>query len=193
MEESLNWLEIPDEVIICKDPAMWKAIHIKKTLYDSISFGDNEILSEMKVDLSRAESIDILIEGLGEKPLFTYHVRRSQKQKHIAITRCYDITDSPLSQAVEGRAQASELKELNLLHFSNLDIGDIEAIERNCPHLTSLSIISRWSLQGSFRLVVVNDDHALAITKNMPDLRHLGLFGSGITSNGLEAVIYELH
>ena len=86
----------------------------------------------------------------------------SNKLKCLSLTSCYDITGSWLSEAV------SWVPQLEELHISDtyIDVQYIDVIGQNCPQLKS------FTMNKEFRRPHNNDD-ALAIANNMPELRHL--------------------
>ncbi|CAI9262590.1 unnamed protein product [Lactuca saligna] len=201
MKKSPNWLVMPHDVMvdiiqrlptleifnsarkvcrtwqrICKDPAMWKVIHMN-TRYDGY---DLEILTKHAVNLSCGELIDISIEYFGSNDLLNYIALRSSNLKCLSLTNCFHMTGSGLSQAVR------KLARLEKLHICLIDIneGDIEVIGKNCPQLKSFKMCKPF--RGRFKC----DYHAFAIAYYMPQLSHLELFDIEMTNDGLEAILY---
>ncbi|CAH1448701.1 unnamed protein product [Lactuca virosa] len=205
MEESPNWLEMPPELMasilqrlgaveilnsarkvcttwrrICKDPDIWKTIDMHKPVDTWDTDYDLEILTKQAVDLSCGELIDISIEYFGSDDLLDHILLRSSKLKNLCLMNCFDITGSRLSQAVK---RVPQLEKLHLSYIS-INVEDIELIGQNCPHLKS------FKLNKEFRRPrIENDDDALAIANNMPELRHLQVFGSKMSNDGLEAIL----
>ncbi|KAI3495480.1 hypothetical protein L1887_37821 [Cichorium endivia] len=134
-------------------------------------------LTKEAVDLSCGELIDISIQGFCTDELLDHIVLRSSKLKRLCLLNCHRITDGALSQAVK------RVPQLEKLHLSDVivDAQVIEVIGRNCPQLKSFKMNNVDD--------DLNDEHALAIASNMPQLSHLELTTSDIGDNGLEAIL----
>ncbi|KAI3709980.1 hypothetical protein L2E82_39753 [Cichorium intybus] len=205
MEETPNWLEMPDDLManilqrlhtgeilssarkvcttwrrICKNPEMWKVIVMHNPVDHYADHYNLERLTEQVVDLSCGELIDISIEGFGTDELLDHIASRSCKLKRLSLTSCYDMTRSGLIQAVK---RVPQLEELSITKFF-ISTVDMEAIGQNCPQLKSLTVDT-----GSFGLADYDDGYALAIANNMPQLRCLQFFDRDMTNNGLQAII----
>ena len=76
------------------------------------------------------------------------------------------------------------LEELDIT-ISSLSEETIEAVGCRCPHLKSF----KWN-HDEYRLPDIQcDDEAVAIAKNMPELRHLQLIRNRLTNDGLQAIL----
>ncbi|CAH1448693.1 unnamed protein product [Lactuca virosa] len=70
---------------------------------------------------------------------------------------------------------------------THINAEDIEVIGRNCPQLKSFKISHmRYTWTGPY---LQCDDQAVAIANNMPELRHLQIYGDEMTNDGLEAIL----
>ncbi|KAI3680981.1 hypothetical protein L6452_35761 [Arctium lappa] len=205
MAETPNWLEMPHEIMamilqrlgaveildsaqkvcttwrrICKDPAMWKVIDIHYSSDGWDTDYDIEKLTKQAVHRSCGELIDISLECFGTDDLLDHISRCSSKLKHLRLTNCYSIRGSGLTHAVKN------LPHLETLHlfYTSIYPEDIEVIGRNCPHLKS------FKMKTEFRQSHIEcDADALAIASSMPALRHLQLFGSKMTDDGLQVIL----
>ncbi|XP_047308235.1 putative F-box/LRR-repeat protein 23 [Impatiens glandulifera] len=76
------------------------------------------------------------------------------------------------------------MEELHL-HFGNITEVGLENVGRSCPGLKSLTHNRHTAL------INVDDPNseALAISRTMPQLRHLSLIGNSITNTGLQAIL----
>ncbi|KAI3709985.1 hypothetical protein L2E82_39758 [Cichorium intybus] len=203
MKNPPNWLEMPDELManilqrlgtvdklriartvcgtwrrICKDPAMWKIVYIDK-FHDGCDTDYNlEMLVKQAVDLSCGELIDISIVGFCDDYLLDYIVLRSSKLKSFSIWDCYDVSGWGVSQAVK---RVPQLEKLHLTDTCTIP-EEIEVIGRNCPQLKSFETDIREPFMEC-------DDQAVAIAKNMPELRHLRIYGLIMTNHGVRAIL----
>lgn len=77
-----------------------------------------------------------------------------------------------------------KLSQLEEFHLSRTypTAKDIEDIGQNCPQLKSFSMNQVCQHPQ-------NDDTALAIANNMPELRHLQVIGNCMTKIGLQAIL----
>ncbi|CAI9262586.1 unnamed protein product [Lactuca saligna] len=204
MKESPKWLEIPHELMvnifqrlrtlellngamkvctswwrICKDPAIWKVIDVDSWDVCHTNY-DLEMLTKKAVDLSCGELTDLSIKGFGTDDLLDYMLIRSSKLNSLSLWCCFDITGSGLRRSVK---RVPQLEKLHLTSIS-INIEDIKVIGRNCPQLKSFEM--DMTITGSF---IKYDDDALAIANNMPELRHLQVFGSKMTNYGFKAIL----
>ncbi|KAI3709977.1 hypothetical protein L2E82_39748 [Cichorium intybus] len=161
---------------ICKDPAMWKVIDIPSPVYRHDY--DIDMLIRQAVDLSRGELIEFSIAGFEIIDLLDFVVRRSSKLKRLCMKNCHEISDRGFGWEIK------RLPELEKLHLANtyLTAKDIEEIGQNCPKLKSFTM--NHAYDGPH-----NDDNALAIANNMPELRHLQVIGDNMTRIGLEGIL----
>ncbi|GFP81196.1 putative F-box/LRR-repeat protein 23, partial [Phtheirospermum japonicum] len=107
---------------------------------------------------------------------------RSSRLKHLTLACCDHISREGLTRAV---TKFPKLEELHLiLTPAWIYAGDIETISISCPLLKSFAFNRRGYM---FR--AVDNSCALAIAKNMPNLRHLGLLGNDMSDEGVKAIL----
>ena len=166
---------------VCRDPSMWRCIDMQNTgnLWE-VPY-NLEKMCRHAVDRSRGQLIDINIEYFGTDDLLLYISQRSSQLRRLQLVFSYEITGDGLIQAVQNFPLLEELH----LYYTSIDAKAIEAIGRACPQLKSFKLNNRWYRQQ----YVVCDMEALAIAQNMPELRHLQLFGNKMTNEGLQAIL----
>lgn len=201
-----NWLELPPDVItmillklgaieilvsaqkvctlwwnLCKAPLMWRSI-------DMCNLGDNwnmpydlEKMTMHAIDRSCGGLVDISLWDFATDELLKYITYRTSNLKHLRLICCNDITDEGLQEAAKGLPFLEDLE----ISYSSLTDEAIEAVGRCCPYLKSF----RFNITGYRRPRTESDEKALAIAKNMPELRHLQLFGNKLTNDGLKAIL----
>ncbi|KAK2992848.1 hypothetical protein RJ640_002948 [Escallonia rubra] len=170
-----NWLELPPEVTasilrrlgavelletarkvcttwrnICKDPAMWRTVDIRKSRETNLRQHDLE---------------EITMSAL----------------KRLQLAYCYGNISPETFREVFKKLPL--LEELHL-YFTVFDKEDIEVAGRFCTLLKSFKL-NRQAHKHPGKC----DDEALAIAESMPELRHLQLFGSTMTDDGLGAIL----
>ncbi|KAJ8758672.1 hypothetical protein K2173_000393 [Erythroxylum novogranatense] len=205
---SRNWLELPPDVTasillrlgaieiltsaqvvcstwraICKEPSMWRSIDMHN-LGDLWGMDyDLEKMCRHAVDRSSSGLIDINIEYFGTDDLLHHIFDRSRHLKRLRLVSCYNISDEGLS-AVAAKAPLLEELEISYCSFSK---ETYEVVGRCCPLLKTFKL----NCQGCiFPGVDIDcDEEALAIAGNMPELRHLQIFGNQLTNNGLQAIL----
>ncbi|XP_057797749.1 F-box protein SKIP19-like [Salvia miltiorrhiza] len=166
---------------VCRDPSMWRCIDMRNTgdLWDMPY--NLEKMCRHAVDRSQGQLIDINIEYFGTDELLHYISQRSSQLRRLQLVFSYGITGDGLIEAVK---KFPLLEELHL-YYTSIDAQAIEAIGRLCPHLKSFTSNNRWYKQE----YLVCDMDARAIAENMPQLRHLQLFGNKMTNEGLQAIL----
>ncbi|CAI9292946.1 unnamed protein product [Lactuca saligna] len=95
---------------ICKDPAMWKVIDMRKQVYRwSMNFHIETLITKL-VDLSCGELIDFSVEGGFEIiPILDYAVQRSSKMKRLYIQNYdYDLVSGGFIWAIKKLPQLEE-------------------------------------------------------------------------------------
>lgn len=141
-----------------------------------------EKMCRYAVDRSQGQLIDINIEYFGTDELLLYISQRCSQLRRLQLVCCYGgITGDVLIQAVRNFPLLEELH----LYYTYIDAEAIEAIGRSCPQLKSFKLNNRWYRQPD----VVCDMEAQVIAQNMPELRHLQLFGNKMTNEGLQAIL----
>ncbi|KAL1188350.1 putative F-box protein [Cardamine amara subsp. amara] len=167
---------------VCKDPSMW----IKIDLRNPGIFGyDWDMMCRHAVALSEGGLLEINFEDYATNSLLSYVAERSSNLRRLKLAMSYPlVTGKGFSDAV------MKLPFLEHLEISErelkLDLKDIEAIGRSCPLLKTLKL-NRPFFMPDFE--DERDKEALAISETMPELRHLELFGNGLTNSGLIAIL----
>ncbi|XP_047309292.1 putative F-box/LRR-repeat protein 23 [Impatiens glandulifera] len=175
---------------ICQDPALWKSI-------DMHHFGDlldRDVLVEMTkhaIDRSCGQLIDINLVYFGNDDLLKYITDRKNQLRRLRIVMCRDITDEGLSEASENLSSIEELHiylgDISLLKYIT-HVG-LYNVGCNCPVLKSLTFNQQGAMMESYEHDFDPNTEALAISRTMPQLRHLSLFGNHMTDIGLQAIL----
>lgn len=162
---------------------MWRVIDMKNLgdLHDMPY--DLSIMCRHAVDRCQGQLIDINIEYFGTDELLRYISQRSNNLRRLQLACCYSISGKALREAVKNFPQ---LEELHLFFMSEISAGDIESIGTSCPMLKSFTFNDRGY---KFPLIECDNEYALAVAKNMPNLSHLRLFGNKLMNEGLEAIL----
>ncbi|GFP81198.1 putative F-box/LRR-repeat protein 23 [Phtheirospermum japonicum] len=134
------------------------------------------------------ERVYYLADGFGDDDLLLYVSDRSSRLKRLTLAYCDCISRESLIRAV------TKFPELEELHLISLPLiisssrwivaGDIETISICCPKLKTFAFNN-----GGYRFRDVDNSRAFAIAKNMPNLRHLGLFGNALSDEGVRAIL----
>lgn len=140
-----------------------------------------EILCYRAVDYSCGNLLDINIEYFGTDDLLRHIANSASHLQRLRLACCYSITDEGLCGVAE---KLSHLEELDI-SISGLSKDPLEAIGRCCPRLKAF----KFNMEGCRRPHIESDDEAFAIAQNMPELRHLQLFGNKMTNDGLLAIL----
>ncbi|KAK2999525.1 hypothetical protein RJ639_024122, partial [Escallonia herrerae] len=201
-----NWLELPPEVTasilrrlgavelletaqkvcttwrsICKDPAMWRTVDIRSSRETNLWLHDVEKITMRAVDLSCGQLEGITIANFASGHLLLYIADRSSQLKRLQLVHCYgNISPETFREAFK---KLPLLEELHI-YFTAFDKGNIEVAGRFCTLLKSFKL-NRQAYKHPLKC----DDEALAIAESMPELRHLQLFGSRMTDDGLGAIL----
>ncbi|KAK4488141.1 hypothetical protein RD792_003883 [Penstemon davidsonii] len=168
---------------VCQDPDMWRSIDMrnKVNIWEMPYEYDLEKMCRHAVDRSEGQLIDINIENFGTDDLLLYISQRCGRLRSLQLVFCYDITDEGLVEAVKNFPLLEELH----LYYTPIDATTIEIVGRSCLQLKSFKLNHR----GYKIPHLVCDLDALAIAENMPELRHLQLFGNKLTDDGLQAIL----
>ncbi|CAK9321245.1 unnamed protein product [Citrullus colocynthis] len=203
-EESRNWLELPADVTstilqklgpidilinaqdvcsswrkICEDPLMWRVIDMRYSGDWWDMDYDLEEMCRQAVERSCGQLIYINIERFGTDDLLHYISHSSNQLSRLRLVYCNRISDEGLIEAVSKLPLLEDLE----LSFCSFDMETLETLGQSCPGLKSLK------LNRQFYRRVECDIAALAIAENMPNLRHLQIFGNSLTNRGLEAIL----
>ncbi|KAA8519420.1 hypothetical protein F0562_013705 [Nyssa sinensis] len=206
VEETRNWLELPPELMamilhrlgaidiltvaqkvcmtwrnICKEPAMWRTIDMQNLgdLWDMEY--DLEIMARHAINRSCGQLVDINVEYFGTDELLQYITDRTSHLRRLQLVCCYSVSGEGLSEAAK---KLPLLEELHL-YYCSLSKEAIETVGRCCPLLKSFKLNDK----GFIHPHIESDEEALAIAENMPELRHLQLFGNKMTNQGLQAIL----
>ncbi|GAU50713.1 hypothetical protein TSUD_123650 [Trifolium subterraneum] len=196
LQRKPNWLELPTDLTknilqrldtvdlvttarfvctqwwkICKDPLMWRTIHmINIDLSDprfSFRLCSFEKICRCAIDLSCGHAEDIAIDYFGRETddLLKYMARRARRLRRLRIVeRSYFDSKKGLNEYVK---EFSLLEELEISSDKKITEEFLEDIGGCCPLLKSLNLANLFDLH-------VNFVHQLfAIAKTMPGLRHL--------------------
>ncbi|XP_058783581.1 putative F-box/LRR-repeat protein 9 [Vicia villosa] len=183
-----NWLELPIDLIknilqrldiveiltiacyvcplwwnICKDPLMWRIIHISNIELIPLNLCCLEKIIRRAVDLSCGHLEDIAIELFCTDDLLKYIAHRASNLRRLKIADCNKISTKGLIEFVK---MFSLLEELHI-SFKHLSKNSIEVIGQFCPLLKSLNLVAPEYAHFDF------NDEVFAIGKTMPGLRHL--------------------
>ncbi|MCD7448093.1 hypothetical protein HAX54_038187 [Datura stramonium] len=174
---------------VCHDPTMWRVIDMRDE--EDVDLDDVDKMCRIAVDRSQGQLLKINIEHFANDDLLEYIAQRSSQLKNLRIVSCDDISDGCLAAVSKNFPMLEELH----IYLSVISSGDIEAIGRSCSQLKSFTLNDSGfrgfkGLRGGFRNLQINvNDQALAIAANMPELRHLALFGNYMTNEGLCAIL----
>ncbi|XP_058752625.1 putative F-box/LRR-repeat protein 23 [Vicia villosa] len=189
-----NWLELPRDVTlnilqrlgtveiitsaclvcpswwnICKDPYIWRTIHVSKFGYPRYSLVDLEKMCRLAVQRSCGQLEDIYIDFIGTDELLEYIADRN-------------LSDIGFIGAVK---KLPLLEELYVSENYKLSRFFYVAAGLCCPFLKSLSYGRMVSVEGFIEV----DDEAFVIAKTMPGLRSLKIDGDVLTSDGIVAIL----
>ncbi|XP_074267730.1 F-box protein SKIP19-like [Silene latifolia] len=205
LENHRNWLELPREItltilkkiaiseilesaqfvcklwyILCKEPSMWRSIRICDVKKPSISFYKTKVL-RCAADRSNGGLIDLDIQGFYPPSVFSQVISRCTGLKRLRLAKCVYISVKALVEALEKLSCLEEL-ELTLCSFGN---EEAVSVIKSCPSITTF----RFNNRGSKSPFLENDEKALAIAANMPQLCHLQLIGNNMSNVGLTAIL----
>ncbi|KAK9697015.1 hypothetical protein RND81_08G009500 [Saponaria officinalis] len=205
LENHINWLELPRDVTLmilmklgtleilesaqfvcklwynlCKDPSIWRIVRIRNN-HEYELVDKHKKMMFNAVDRSAGGLIDVDIEGFGSNDLPSYIASRSSQLKRLRLACCRTISATALIEALE---KLSSLKELELT-LCPFETEKIIQIINTCPSLTTFKL----NELGSMDPTLACDEEALAIARNMPELRNLQIIGNCLTDDGLTAIL----
>ncbi|XP_055805544.1 putative F-box/LRR-repeat protein 23 [Solanum dulcamara] len=172
---------------VCHDSSMWRVIDMRNA-EDVEMDGVFHKACRVAVDRSQGQLSKINIEYFGNDYLLKYIAERSNQLRHLRLVGCDTISKGCLAAVAENFPLLEELH----IYLSAINIVDIEAFGRSCSQLKSFTLNAcgfRGGLTGFSRLQINVNDQAHAIAVNMPELRHLALFGNTMTNEGLCAIL----
>ncbi|KAK7305698.1 hypothetical protein VNO77_43608 [Canavalia gladiata] len=204
-----NWLEVPRDVTskilknlgaihilmsaryvcplwwnICKEPFMWRTIHISNL--DALSYPRTYEIENMcchAVDLSRGQLQDFKSDYIRFYPLLKYIANSKNQLRRLGLVNCWLISDKALIEVANKFPLLEEL-EISYTSVSHLSL---EAIGQNVRYLLTLKF--NKGAYRSFNIPFKLDAEAFAIGKTMQKLRHLELVGNNLTNDGLLAIL----
>ncbi|XP_009600335.2 F-box protein SKIP19-like [Nicotiana tabacum] len=169
---------------VCHDPIMWRDIDMGSDI--DVDIGDDVLdeLCRVAVNRSQGQLHKINIEHFGNDYLLKYIAERSSQLRHLRLVTRDEISDGGLAAVAKNFPLLEELH----IYLAVISKADIEAIGCSCLQLKSFTLnnIGFRGFRSSYYYV---NDEALAIAGNMPELRHLALFGNDLTNEGLCAIL----
>ncbi|XP_010422434.1 PREDICTED: F-box protein SKIP19-like [Camelina sativa] len=159
---------------VCKDPSMWRKIDMHNS--DDMEC-DLEIMCRHAVDRSQGGLVEIDLWYFGTDDLLNYIADRSSNLRSLRLKRCSYITDDGFVEAVVKLPLLEELE----VSYGSLSGESLKVIGQSCLKMTTLKLNRHPQKE--------NDDDALAIAETMLGLRHLQMFGNGLSDTGLNAVL----
>ncbi|KAI3971295.1 hypothetical protein MKW92_021772 [Papaver armeniacum] len=206
-EEIRNWLELPSDVIfhmflklgaidilfraqsVCslwrkfsKEPLLFRSIDMRNRsdLLDDSKYNVEKMAREA-VDRSCGQLVEFSMDNFGSDELLAHIADMSGELRCLRLVSCHQVSGEAFSAMAK---KAVMLEELEICHCS-LSEDTLIAVGNACPRLKSL----RLNRRGYRRPHRECDNEALAVAGNMPELRHLHLFGNKLTNVGLKAIL----
>ncbi|KAI3964008.1 hypothetical protein MKW92_043778 [Papaver armeniacum] len=204
-EEFRNWGELPHDVLshifqklgaidilfraqsVC---SMWRKVSKEPLLFRSIDTRDRwdlfedydmEKIVREAVDRSCGQLAEFSMDYFGSDELLTYIADKCGFLRYLRLLSGDKVSDDALINMAN---KAVMLEELEICHCSfSEDV--LKTVGKACPQLKSF----RLNCRGYRRPHMECDEEALAIAENMPQLRHLHLFGNKLTDVGLRAIL----
>ncbi|RZC44299.1 hypothetical protein C5167_037245 [Papaver somniferum] len=205
--EVRNWLELPPDVLahiflklgaidilfraqsvcsmwrkVSKEPLLFRCIDMRNRwdLFDG-GYYDMEKMAREAVDRSCGQLVEFSMEHFGTDDLVDYIADKTGSLRCLRLVSCYQVSDDALINVAK---KAVILEELEVCHCSFSE-DMLKTVGKACPQLTSF----RLNCRGFRRTRLESDVEALAIAENMPQLRHLHLFGNKLTNVGLRGIL----
>ncbi|KAJ0805302.1 putative F-box domain, leucine-rich repeat domain superfamily, F-box-like domain superfamily [Helianthus annuus] len=172
---------------ICMDPAMWRVIYMESDLVEPLAC---KKICKLAVRRSKGQLVDITLVRFCDYELLKYVADRSSQVRRLEIA-CYfrgrnGIWSEPFKKL-------SSLEELSLVRVK-VRAEYIEAAGRCCPLLKTLKVnqkasASEYAPYDYYDFVNMQNEIAVAIGKNLPQLTRLELIGSSMDNIGLQAIL----
>ncbi|KAH9615620.1 hypothetical protein KSS87_003559 [Heliosperma pusillum] len=203
-----NWVELPEDIWfvilsklttidiienvqkvcmlfrkICKQPSMFKVIDMslpRGYAFMELPY-DLNAMTRFAVDRSNGGLVDIYMEYLCDDDTLVHIVERSKNLKHLRLAHYVYVSDEEL---IEAAKKLPMLEEVQIIICSFAE-ETVKAIGHACPTLTSFSLTGIGSKKQNY----IFNDEALAISRSMPNLRHLQLIGNNMSNEGLKAIL----
>lgn len=173
---------------VCLDPAMWRVIDLENP---GVSDEEYSSMCRCAMDRSQGQLIELRIANFGDDELLCCIVDGSSHLQRLTLANTYYISGTALSEAVK---KLPQLEELHLTMMPSVHAKDIETIGISCPMLKSFTCNGHWSEDSIYSdddhsEYLYCNEHAVAIGKNMPNLRHLQLLENWMKNEGLQAIL----
>ncbi|CAJ2643963.1 unnamed protein product [Trifolium pratense] len=201
-----NWLELPREITanilqrlptvqivtsaclvcpqwwnICKDPLMWRTIHMAGFDYFTCSFRELAKICQYAIERSCGHLIDIQIEYFGSDDILECIAQSASNLRCMQLVECFQISDKGFIDAVRKLPKLEEVR----ISLCDLSSNSLEALGRSCPLLKVL----RYARPLYVSSIGKEDHLALAISETMSKLCYLDIQGTSITNIGLLAIL----
>ncbi|KAL1566591.1 putative F-box/LRR-repeat protein 9 [Salvia divinorum] len=182
---------------VSKDPSLWRVIDFSNPRQGILNDHYNA-MCRRAVDRSQGQLVDLTIQYFGDDALMDCIDDRSPNLKRLKLGTCFFISGDCAIRI------AAKLGQLEELHFTlRPRIGDrpgigfthIEGIGNSCPMLKSFSLngfkckFIRCEYNTSIDDRYFRNLYAYAISKSMPNLRHLQVFAHWMGNKGLERIL----
>ncbi|KAL8251285.1 hypothetical protein R6Q59_034978 [Mikania micrantha] len=194
---------------ICMDPAMWRLIYMENNLGSS-GITVYRKMCKQAVDRSQGQLAELTMVGFCDYELLQFVADRARQLKRLEIVHYFGGMYGICCQALK---KLSLLEELSLFR-TNISVEHIVAAGRCCPLLKTLKVnqseafktYSSWKVEDDDadaedddvgnaaedddeESMIVENEIALAIGKNLPGLTHLELIGNCMENIGLQAIL----
>nr|XP_043629263.1 putative F-box protein At4g05475 [Erigeron canadensis] len=211
-QPTVNWLDLPSDVTanilsrigvfdiienaqkvcttwyqICKEPAMWRAVSMDQSPLWTVC----QKICKHVVNRSQGQMVDISIKDFCDRDLLQYITYRSTQLRRLEVIHFFGRS---------GKVWGGSLKKFSLLEDLSLENTiisdkDIEVAGHHCPLLKKLKINQKaYLLYGDYdESMTYRNALAVAIGKDLPELRHLELIGNTMTNIGLKAILDGCH
>ncbi|KAI3903578.1 hypothetical protein MKW98_032232 [Papaver atlanticum] len=208
LAEVRNWAELPHDVLahiflkvgaidillraqsVCptwrkfsKEPMLFRSIDMRNRWRDS--FDDNtydmEKIAREAIDRSCGQLVEFSMGDFGTDELLAYIADKSGELRCLRLVSSYQVSGDALINMAK---KAVMLEELEICHCAFSE-DTLETVGNSCSQLKSFCLNGR----GYRRPRIECDAEALAIAENMPELRHLHVFGNKLTNAGLKAIL----
>ncbi|XP_058752624.1 F-box protein SKIP19-like [Vicia villosa] len=200
-----NWLELPRDVTlnilqrlgtieiissacqvcplwwnICKDPCMWRTIHMSKFRYPRHKYSDVDLVKMCRyaVQKSCGQLEDIYIGFFGNDKLLEYIGHSANHLRRIRLIICEYLSDKGFIEAVK---KLPLIVELDISHNIHISKDSLEVVGCCCPLLKSLTYGGNMFYNKNVE--------AFAIAKTMPGLCSLTISGVALDSIGVVAIL----
>ncbi|XP_010266877.1 PREDICTED: putative F-box/LRR-repeat protein 23 isoform X2 [Nelumbo nucifera] len=208
-EEVRNWLELPADVLylifmklgaievlvraqaVCsswrklsRSPQLWRCIDMREVQDYYHTDYDVENLEKMAlnaIDRSDGQLIEFSAEHFTTDKVLERITDKSSPLRCLRLVSCYKISDEGLMEAAKKLPLLEELQ----LSYCSISEEALEAVGNSCPQLKSF----RLNCHGYRSPHIESNEEAHAISKSMPELRHLHLFGNKLNNDGLQAIL----